>query len=164
YAPLTHNPAFTPNVIYFGTNRVYRSADPKPPAAQTPSWTAVSPPLTKAAGNYISWIGVLPRLVGGKEVVYTGSSDGRIAAGSNVTGAGMATWTVIDKAPLPNRAVSDVLAVDSDPTGNTVFATFSGFNGATPTTPGHVFVSTNGLGAATWTDISGDLPDVPANT
>ncbi|HXI28702.1 MAG TPA: hypothetical protein VNG89_09770, partial [Vicinamibacterales bacterium] len=163
YAPLTHNPAFTPNVIYFGSNRVYRSPDPQPTLAQTPSWTAVSPPLTKIAGNYISWIGALPRLVAGKEVVYTGSADGRIAVAANVTGAGMATWTIIDKAPLPNRAVSQVLPVASDPTGNTVFATFSGFNGATPATPGHVFKSTNGLGAATWTDISGDLPDVPAN-
>jgi hypothetical protein len=163
YAPLTHNPAFTPNVIYFGSNRVYRSPDPQPTLAQTPSWTAVSPSLTKIDGNYISWIGALPRLVAGKEVVYTGSSDGRIAAAANVTGAGMATWTIIDKAPLPNRAVSQVLPVASDATGNTVFATFSGFNGATPATPGHVFKSTNGLGGATWIDISGDLPDVPAN-
>jgi len=29
YAPLTQHPAFTPNVIYFGSNRVYRSPDPK---------------------------------------------------------------------------------------------------------------------------------------
>lgn len=163
YAPLTHNPAFTPNVIYFGSNRVYRSPDPQPTLAQTPSWTAVSPPLSKAAGNYISWIGVLPRLVAGKEVLYTGSSDGRVAAASNVTGGGLATWVIIDKAPLPNRAVSQVLPLSSDSTGNTVFATFSGFDGATPTTPGHVFKSTNGLGAATWTNISGDLPDVPVN-
>jgi photosystem II stability/assembly factor-like uncharacterized protein len=160
---LTHNPAFTPNVIYFGSNRVYRSPDPQPTLAQTPSWTAVSPPLSKAAGNYISWIGVLPRLVAGKEVLYTGSSDGRVAAASNVTGGGLATWVIIDKAPLPNRAVSQVLPLSSDSTGNTVFATFSGFDGATPTTPGHVFKSTNGLGAATWTNISGDLPDVPVN-
>src|SRR4029077_4976595 len=37
-------------------------------------------------------------------------------------------------------------------------------NGNTPTTPGHVFVTRNGLsGAATWTNISGDLPDIPFN-
>jgi len=52
----------------------------------------------------------------------------------------------------------------SDTTGNTAYATFSGFNSNTPTRPGHVFKTTNGLsGTPTWTDISGDLPDVPAN-
>jgi len=172
YAPLTQHPGFTPNVIYFGSNRVYRSADPQPfvftdpPATTQPkSWTAVSPALTKdpQSGNYVSWIGVLPNLVNGKEVLYTGASDGRIAVSSTVDGSGVAVWTAIDKAPLPNRAVTQTLPLASDKTGNTVFVTFSGFNGATPTTPGHVFVSTNGLGAATWIDISGDLPDVPVN-
>ena len=92
-----------------------------------------------------------------------GASDGRIGVSSTVDGSGVAVWTAIDKPPLPNRAVSQVLPAASDRTGNTVYATFSGFNGATPTTPGHVFRSRNGLGAATWTDISGDLPDVPVN-
>jgi len=163
YAPLTQNPAFTPNVIYFGSNRLYRSPDPQPTIAKTPSWTAVSPALTKGGGAYLSWIGVLPRLVNGKEVIYTGASDGRISASSNVDGSGVATWATIDKAPLPNRAVSQVLAPASDPTGNTVYATFSGFSASTPAAPGHVFVSKNGLGAATWTNISGDLPDIPVN-
>jgi hypothetical protein len=187
YAPLTQHPAFTPNVIYFGSNRVYRSPDPKPfvfteppappaPAsAQPKSWKAVSPALTKpitpvppststvSPSAYVSWIGVLPTLVSGKEVLYAGASDGRISASATVDGSGVAVWTAIDKAPLPNRAVTQVLPLGNDRTGNTVFATFSGFNGATPTRPGHVFTSIDGLGAATWTDISGDLPDVPAN-
>jgi hypothetical protein len=179
YAPLTQHPAFEPNVIYFGSNRVYRSPDPQPTIAKTPSWTAVSPVLTKPLppppppasppassvnpNAYLSWIGVHPRLLAGKEVLYSGASDGRIAASSTVDGSAVAVWTVIDKPPLPNRAVSQVLPAAADRTGNTVYATFSGFNGATPATPGHVFVSRNGLGAATWTDISGDLPDVPVN-
>ena len=89
YAPLTQHPAFTPNVIYFGSNRVYRSPDPQPTLALTPSWTAVSPKLTKGApGNYLSWIGVLPNLVAGREVLYTGASDGRISVSSTVSGSG----------------------------------------------------------------------------
>jgi hypothetical protein len=170
YAPLTQHPAFTPNVIYFGSNRVYRSADPKPfiftdpPAAEQPkSWTPVSPALTKTTGPYLSWIGVLPTLVDGKEVLYTGASDGRIAVSKNVDGSGVATWTVLDKAPLPNRAVTQVLPFAGDVTGNTAFATFSGFNGATPAQPGHVFKTTDGLTIGSWTNISGDLPDVPVN-
>jgi photosystem II stability/assembly factor-like uncharacterized protein len=174
YAPLTQHPAFTPNVIYFGSNRVYRSPDPQPfiftnpPSPTQPvSWKAVSPALTKpgttASTAYLSWIGVLPNLINGKEVLYVGASDGRISVSTNVDGSGIATWTAIDKAPLPNRAVTEVVPVGSDPTGNTVYATFSGFNGATPTTPGHVFKTVNGLGGAAWTDISGDLPDIPVN-
>lgn len=180
YAPLTQHPAFTPNVVYFGSNRVYRAPDPQPfvftdpPSPQPTSWTAVSPVLTKpivpvppntstVSNAYVSWIGVLPTLVNGKEVLYAGASDGRVTASAAVDGSGVAAWVAIDKAPLPNRAVTQVLPLASDATGNTVFATFSGFNGATPTRPGHVFKSTDGLGAATWTDISGDLPDVPVN-
>jgi len=177
YAPLTQHPAYSPNVIYFGSNRVYRSPDPQPfiftnppTTAQPVSWKAVSPALTKppvppatSTDAYLTWIGVLPNLVNGKEVVYTGASDGRVSVSSNVDGSGIAAWTVIDKAPLPNRAVTQVLPVGSDPTGNTVYVTFSGFNGSTPATPGHVFMSANGLGSATWVDISGDLPDIPVN-
>jgi len=153
---------------------VYRSADPKPTLAKTPSWKAVSPVLTKPLASppnpspvnpaaYLTWIGVAPSLVGGKEVLYAGASDGRLAVSSAVDGSGVAPWTVIDKAPAPNRPVTQVLVSAQDATGNTVYATFSSFNGSTPSTPGHVFKCTNGLGAATWTNISGDLPDIPAN-
>ena len=172
YAPLAQHPAYAPNVVYFGSNKVYRSADPKPfvftnpPSAQPASWTPVSPVLTKpdaggaVTGAYLSWIAVLPNLVAGKEVIYTGAADGRIAVSRNVGPTG-GTWTVVDKAPLPNRAVTGIELVAGDTTGNTAYATFSGFNGNTPTTPGHVFKTTNG--GATWTDISGDLPDIPLN-
>src|SRR5205814_10211171 len=77
---------------------------------------------------------------------------------------GPGTWTVLDNATTPNRAVSGIAVAANDRTGNTAYVTFSGFNGNTPTTPGHVFVTRNGLsGAATWTNISGDLPDIPFN-
>ena len=171
YAPLTQHPAFTPNVIYFGSNRVYRSPDPQPfiftnpPSPTQPkSWTPISPVLTKgSSADYVTWIGVLPNLLAGNELLYTGASDGRISVSANVNGSGIATWVTIDHAPLPNRAVTDVVPFARDKTGNTVYVTFSGFNGSTPTTPGHVFTTTNGLSGAAWTDISGDLPDIPVN-
>jgi hypothetical protein len=164
YAPLAQHPAFSPNVVYFGSDHLYRSPDPLGTLTKAVSWTVVSPALTKAAPAFISWIGVLPNLVGGKEVIYTGASDGRIEVSSNVDGTGVATWTVIDAAPLPNRAVTEVTVDGTDPTGNTAYASFSGFNANTPGFPGHVFVTTNGLSATpTWVDISGDLPDLPLN-
>jgi photosystem II stability/assembly factor-like uncharacterized protein len=170
YAPMAQNVAFTPNVIYFGSDKVYRSSDPLPTVAGIPSWTAVSPRLTKdppppfPSGKYVSWITAFPQLLGGKEVLYTGSSDGALFASKSVDGSGIATWKRIDALPLPNRAVSGIATDSADPTANTAIVVFSGFQASTPATPGHVFVTTNGLSATpTWTNISGNLPDVPIN-
>ena len=175
YAPLAQHRAFTPNVVYFGSDKVYRSPDPRRTLDQVPSWKAVSPVLTKFPGGgfcnslttncpYLGWIGVLPSLVNGKEVLYTGASDGRIAASAGVDGSGVAAWKILDNATTPNRAVTGIAVDGGDATGNTAYVSFSGFNANTPSTPGHVFVTRNGLsGTATWTNISGDLPDLPIN-
>jgi hypothetical protein len=51
-----------------------------------------------------------------------------------------------------------------DPTNaNHAWVSFSGFNAATPSTPGHVFEVTfnSGTGTANWTDRSFDLQDIP---
>lgn len=180
YAPIAAHPAFTPNVVYFASNKLYRAPDPQPPCCPTvavppfcgfpsvvcttpPSWTVKSPPLT---GQFLSAIGVFPALLAGEEVIYTGASDGRISVSMNVDGsAGLATWTTISGvAPLPPRFVTEIEVDAGDATGNTALAAFSGFNVTTPTRPGHVFRTVNGLsGAATWTDLSGDLPDLPVN-
>jgi hypothetical protein len=57
------------------------------------------------------------------------------------------------------------IALDSrDRTGNTAIVALSGFEASTPTTLGHVFITKNGLsGAPTWTNLSGNLPDLPIN-
>jgi hypothetical protein len=181
YAPLAQHPAYTPNVIYFASDRLYRSPDPTPPCCDTvvqdscgfpapvctnpPAWTVVSASLTKGGpDDYVTWIGVFPKLIVGKEVIYTGASDGRLAVSVDVDGTGLATWNVIDAAPLPNRGIASVEVDMRDPTGNTAYVAFTGFEGNTPGAPGHVFQTTNGLAASpTWIDISGDLPDVPLN-
>jgi hypothetical protein len=168
YAPIAQHPAFTPNVVYFGSNKLYRSPDPQPPGG-TPSWTVKSPALVGSTSgiNFISAIGVLPNLIAGKEVIYTGAADGRISRSSNVDAtAGLATWaTISGVAPLPGRFVTEIEVDPGDPTGNTAIAAFSGFNVNTPSSPGHVFRTTNGLsGSPTWTNLSGDLPDIPVNS
>jgi hypothetical protein len=165
YAPLAEHPAFTPNVTYFGSNKLYRSPDPQPAVNGTPSWTPVSPALTKGGSAFLSAIGVLPftNASGSPEVIYTGASDGRVEVATDVNGSGgMGTWTVIDNASLPNRFVTSIEVASSDATGNTAYVGFSGFNATAPA--GHLFRTTDGLsGAATWTDLSGDLPDIPVN-
>ena len=58
---------------------------------------------------------------------------------------------------LPNRPVTQI-AVDRS-NWRIAYLAYAGFNAATPTDSGHVFKTTDG--GSTWTDISGDLPDVP---
>lgn len=171
YAPLGQHTGFTGangNVIYFGTNRLYRSAD------RGQVWTGVGPSndgfgtdLTKNVANtqsYLTTIAAHPQLnqttVPPGEVVWIGTSDGNIQRTTNAGLLGTATWTNLTKAPLPNRFVTDI-ALDAANQQRAV-VTFSGFNANTTATPGHVFLTVNG--GTTWTDISGNLPDTPANT
>jgi len=63
----------------------------------------------------------------------------------------------------PNRFVSGIYI---DPVNaNHAWVSYSGFDAATPATPGHVFsvLYDSGTGAATWTDVSYDLGDIPIN-
>ncbi len=71
-----------------------------------------------------------------------------------------AIFTNVTKAPLPNRFVTDIGLDPGD--SRRAVVTFSGFNSTTAATPGHVFL-TDDLGA-TWTDISGNLPDIPVTS
>jgi hypothetical protein len=71
------------------------------------------------------------------------------------------TWTDVTKAPLPARFVSAFAVNPTNPSD--VYVSFSGFSSVTPTTPGHVFHSTNA--GMTWTrfDTALDL-DLPVNS
>lgn len=171
YAPLVGHPGFTGaggNVIYYGTTRVYRSAN----RGQT--WTGLGPSndgfgtnLTKGQPNtraYLTAIAPHPQLNTAAnppgEVVWVGTADGNVQVTANAGALAGATWINLTKAPLPNRHVTDI-ALDPN-NQQRAMVTFSGFNANTATTPGHVFLTTNGGGS--WTDISGNLPDTPANS
>lgn len=65
---------------------------------------------------------------------------------------------------LPQRFITAVKTKRNDSTGNIAYVTFSGFSGNNPNFAdnlGHVFKTTNG--GVTWTDFSGNLPNVPVN-
>ncbi|MDA8019116.1 MAG: hypothetical protein MPN21_16880 [Thermoanaerobaculia bacterium] len=169
YAPLAQFEGTNPNVVYFGTSSVYRAADPGFPTGAG-DWTPVSPAIT--GGGAVSWIEAFPQAIGGFEVIYAGGQNGSImvsadvdASTSGCPGACTSTWNDIhDPAVTPARFVTDMEVLRDDPTGNTIYVTFSGFNANTPATPGHVFMTTNGLAPTpTWVNISGNLPDIPAN-
>jgi photosystem II stability/assembly factor-like uncharacterized protein len=91
----------------------------------------------------------------GTGFIYTGYGSG---SGPTTTKVWVTTnsgtrWDTISKAPLPNRYVR---AIAIDPTNaNRAFVCYSGYG------TGHVFRTTNrGL---SWSDVSSNLPDIPAN-
>lgn len=88
-------------------------------------------------------------------VIVAGCGSG---GGNGTGGGGNATFTKISTG-LPPRSVTKV-AVDPT-TGATAYVTFSGFSGFNGDLKGHVFKTTNTGGA--WTDISGNLPNIPVN-
>lgn len=74
----------------------------------------------------------------------------------NASGGAAATRL---SAGLPNRSISRIMAgYDS---ADTVYVVVNGYDANTPSSPGKVFVSRNR--GVTWQNISGDLPDAPAN-
>lgn len=131
--------------LYFGSYRVYQSID----GAQ--SWSLISGDLTN--GGYISALGVAP---GNSQVVYAVTSDGNVWVTANASSGTGASWTKLD-AGLPNRWVTEVYP--TSPT--TAYLTFSGFSGFNGDNQGHVFMTTN-VGQ-TWSDVSGNLPNIPVN-
>ena len=167
YAPMALNPAFTGssgNVIYLGTHRLYRTSN------QGTTWTGVGSSsdgfgqdLSTGTG-YISTLAAHPKVDNttspATEIVWVGTTDAQVQVTSNAGSLASATFTNVTKAPLPNRFVADIAADNSN--ANRAVVVFSGFDANTPTTPGHVFLTTN-RGSA-WTNISGNLPDIPVTS
>jgi hypothetical protein len=153
----------TPTRLYFGTCRVWLSTDA---TATTPSWTAISPDLTgggsgaacpTTAAGTIRTIAVSPN---NSSVVYVGTSDGRVQMTSNATAGAGATWTNVTGTGLPVRLITWVAVHPTNP--NIVFAAASGFTFGSDTR-GHVFRTDVSVNPITWTDISTNLPNTPAN-
>jgi hypothetical protein len=91
--------------------------------------------------------------------LWAATTTGRVFITKNADAepAAAVTFTRLDSlAPNdPNRFVSSIYIDPANP--NRAWISYSGFNAATPTTPGHVFeVSYNqGAGTATWTSLDG---------
>jgi hypothetical protein len=161
--PIATDPS-TPGRVYFGTDHVYQSSD------NGSTFTAISGVLPTRSGNYLTAFGVSPN---NPAVVYAGANGGDIFVATNVAPGSASFSQVAGQSQHPVRNVT-ALAVDPhDPTGNTVYAAFSGFAVSGQDTLGHVFVSLNG--GAGWADVSctnfgscqtpnaTDLPNIPVN-
>jgi photosystem II stability/assembly factor-like uncharacterized protein len=146
--PVIFNPN-DPTKLYYGSNRLYRSDN------RAAFWTAISPDLTgnPQSGNLvygtITSIDVSPL---DDNIIIVGTDDGNV----QVTQDGGNNWTEVST-DLPTRWVTNVV---TDPfESNTAYVTLSGYRHGTQM--GHIY-KTNDLGE-NWTDISGNLPDIPVN-
>jgi Cep192 domain 4/HYDIN/CFA65/VesB-like, Ig-like domain len=145
--PLTMDPS-DPNTLYFGTYRVYETVD------GGSSWTPVSSDLTTGSQGILSTISTIAIAPSNHFVVYAGTYDGKIWESFHPV-AGPSWGFVADF--LPHRSVT---AIAVDPSNSShIYATFSGYSGFGGDNQGHVFVNNAGL----WTDISGNLPNIPVN-
>ncbi|MDE1898367.1 MAG: hypothetical protein KGH73_04875 [Xanthomonadaceae bacterium] len=132
------------DVVYFGSNRLYRSLD------RGDTWQAISPDLTTSAkrGNVpyatITTLAESPAKFG---VVWVGTDDGNVW----VTPDGGATWNHVD-AGLPQRWVSRVEPSHVDP--ERAYVALNGYrdDDITP-----YLYRTDDLGRH-WTDIARGLP------
>jgi uncharacterized repeat protein (TIGR01451 family) len=163
YNPFLMDPA-NPNRLYFGTDHMYRTDNPKAGLAGDVLWEQISPNLTSGCSGTapngaracaLSAIGA----TAGAPALYSGSLDGQVWLTTDATVASP-TWTRVDKAPLPNRPVG-AIAVDRS-NYRIAYVAYNGFNTATPSQPGHIFKTTNG--GTTWLNITGNLPDNPVNS
>jgi len=140
-----------PQVMYFGSYRVYQSTD----GGQT--WSLISGDLTN--GGYVSALGVAPGSNASSgstsQVVYATTSDGNVWVTTNAAAGTAAVWNKVTSG-LPNRWVSEVFPTSA----TTAYLTYSGFKYSSDTL-GHVFMTTNK--GQSWTDVSGNLPNVPVN-
>jgi uncharacterized repeat protein (TIGR01451 family) len=160
YAPVELGPG-NPNTVYFGSDRLYRSADRGDTAA-----VVSQGPIT--ANVPINTIAISRkndnfRIVGLGLDVTTGVVNGHVWA----TTTGSSTLTdVTTNLPTPLKHVLRVIFDPNDATGNTAYVSLGGYWG---NATGHVYKTTNlTLGAATtWSSASGSgltsIPDVPVN-
>ncbi len=141
YAPLVGGPG-NPNTIYYGTNRLYRSADR-------------GTTMTDVSGTLPFRIGAIAIAPQDDNVRLVGLTNGAVYLS---TTAGATTMTPVT-GPIPARYVGRIAI---DPTNaNVAYVALNGFG--LPAGQ-HVWKTTNLLtGAPTWTAAGTGIPDTPTN-
>jgi hypothetical protein len=158
YAPLELGPG-TPNTVYFGTDRLYRSVnrgDLMTLASQSPLVPLAGNPTV---GQRISAIGISPQ---NDAVRIVGLENGALF----FTTAGLPVLTSLDPVSagsvVPDKYVARIRFAPND--ANTAYIALNGFTGA----QNHVYRVTNLSTTPVLTNISGTgatgIPDVPVNS
>ncbi|MBI2381387.1 MAG: cadherin domain-containing protein [Gammaproteobacteria bacterium] len=142
-------------ILWTGGQTLWRSID------QAASWGAASAKLLdKRANGRKEVFSAHAVAAGDSNRVLSGTNDGRVFRNSNALAAGAATvWESVY--PLPviegKQQVGYVSWLAFDPQDkNTAYATYSTFG------VGHVWKTTDG--GASWSNISGNLPDMPVHS
>jgi photosystem II stability/assembly factor-like uncharacterized protein len=152
YAPMASGPG-NPNTIYFGSDRLYRSAD----------LGVTMPPVSQVleSGRAITAIGVAPS---DDNVRAVGLRNGKLWG----TSTGSATLTDITNAGMPQPNPADTVA--RRPVGRIVFhptdadTAWVAFGGYGVATGHHVWKTTDfAAGATAWVPSGTGIPDVPVN-
>jgi hypothetical protein len=131
--------------LYTATQYVYTMRNPD--AVSPPSWNIISPDLGQGQA-IVTKMTVAPS---NPDWMYAVTSRSGVWITKNLTAASP-TWTRINSG-LPVRWLTDVCVDNDDP--STAWITLSGFGS------GHVYKTTNT--GQNWSNISNNLPDVPAN-
>jgi hypothetical protein len=153
--------------LVVGTVRVWETITG---AAASPTWYVNSPAnLTKQTLGNRSFINQLAFEQALQSTVIVGTNDGNVQIGYGLgTGSNQSTWVNVtgNNAVLPNRPILDVAFDPTTTTAPVGYAAVGGFNANTPTTPGHVFqvVCTTNCASFTWSDKTGNLPDIPVDS
>ncbi|MCK6604769.1 MAG: T9SS type A sorting domain-containing protein [Ignavibacteriaceae bacterium] len=148
-SPYIIDPA-EPTILYFGSYKLFKTTN------RGNSWTAISPDLTRGPNGRLGTITTISaELIPSTQtrVIYAGTDDAKVSVSTN-SGS---TWTDVT-GNLPNRYITDVVADRRNPA--VAYVTLSGYN--LDNTNPHVFRTTDY--GASWTDISGNLPDIPVNS
>jgi hypothetical protein len=145
YAPMALGPG-NPNTVYFGTNKLYRSADKGD----------TMPAVSQAFPSIVSAIGISRT---SDNVRIVGLNNGKVFA--TITGGN--PLTDITQTGMPAKYLARAVV---DPNSvNTAYVAYNG-NGSTPTLK-HIFKTTNlndtGTGTVTWTEVDNGIPDVSVN-
>lgn len=153
YAPMVGGPVAPDsagkNTLYFGTNKLYRSANTGTTMA------AVSQTLPNTASNErVSAIGIAPQ---NDDVRLIGSTIGRVYL--SIT-PGATTMTDVTGAISPARYIGRIAI---DPTNaNVAYVALNGFGAAAGQ---HIWKTSNLLsGAPSWIAAGSGIPDTPVNT
>ncbi|MEY2439056.1 MAG: hypothetical protein QOI34_441, partial [Verrucomicrobiota bacterium] len=164
FSPVNDCPPTGCNHLVVGTVRVWETV------TNGAGWYPNSPAnLTKQTLGNRSFINQLAFEPASQSVVIVGTNDGNVQIGFGMgAGANTSTWVNVTgaNAVLPNRPILDV---HFDPTTTTApigYAAVGGFNANTPGTPGHVYrvVCTANCASFTWTNKTGNLPDIPVDS
>ena len=144
YPPIAMDPTTSTRLIV-GTNRVYLTTN------SGTSWSPIS--TTNTAG----WTSTAP--IDSLAISKTSANTIYAAAGGDVfvTTNGGTSWTKIDPVASPSSSL-EYSSIIVDPT-NSQIAYIVAANFSDVTTGPHVWKTTNG--GTTWTNISGNLPDMP---